>query len=348
MKQLRYIEVCEKIYDEILNSFPSQLEYKEDIYNYFYGFDDKNKVYYNEEYLIIKECKFNYIYKKLFGKGFIESPTDWKQCRLRLNKDIDKAMALPNGTQCYNFITKRLKKFYSDEEIENILNSHEEEYSYEYKQYHYTYPSVEGLVMKFNNCYKYDITKAHASAIISLFPLAKDEIMNLIKIAQKAKQNGDLNTCQRYKNYVNLYVGALCRHGHKGTYYYIVHRVTKKLFDAYAYTGGKMLYANTDSFTVYNPINILEASLEVGEFKLEYTGTIYIYQDVNYWLMEFGNEQVGSCKKYVRNKIKLSEGVVAHYKQNRIYIGKDDKGNKHYRMEIKDICTEKVNVVEHL
>lgn len=349
MKQLKYIEIAEDIYHEILASFPSQIVYKEDIYNYFYGFEDKNKIYYDDnEYIVIKECKFNYIYKKLYGKNFLDNPTDWKQCRLRLNKEIDGAMSLPNGTQCYNFINKRLKKYYSDEEIEDILNSHEEEYNEEFKQFHYTYPSIEGLILKFKNCYKYDITKAHASAIIALFPKAKPDIIKLLKEAQKFKKQGNLNECQRYKNYVNLYVGALCRHGHRGTYYYIVHSVTKKLIDTYKYTGGKLLYANTDSFTICKPNNILEPSKEVGEFKLEYQGDIYIYQDTNYWLMEYGNEQVGSCKKFVRKHIKLSEGIVAHYTQNRIYIGTDSKDRKHFRLEIKNICTEKVNVVEHL
>ena len=347
MRQLKLITISEEIYDKILNSFPSQLQFEDNIYQYFYGSKDKNKIYFNNDYIVIKECKFNYIYKLIFNKNFINNPTEWKQIKLKLDKTINDAVCLPDGNQCYIYINKMLKKYYTEEQIENILNSHEEDEDENLKQFHFTYAAMEGVVHKFTNCFKYDITKAHAFEIISLFPLAKDGLIKILKEAENAKKQGNLGEYQRFKNYVNLYVGALCRHGHRKTYNYIVHKVTRKIFTSYGLSGGILLYANTDSYTVCKPKSIINTSREIGDFKLEYHGDIYIYQDNNYWLMEYGNELVGSCKKYVRDNIKLSEGQVVHYKINREYICTDLNNQKHYREEIKDICIEKVNVVEH-
>ena len=348
MKQLRLILICEELYDKILNTFPSQLQYENNIYEYFHGSEDKNKIYFNEDYIVIKECKLNYVYKLLYGKNLISCPTDWKQIKLHLDKSINGAYTLPDGNQCYNYINKKLKKYYSEEEIESILNSHEEGYDENLKQFHYNYPALEDKIHKFGNCYKYDITKAHASEIIHLFPKASKDILNILHESEKAKKQGNLNDCRRFKNYVNLYVGALCRHNHRLTYNYIVHRVTKKVLDAWKYTGGLLLYANTDSFTVFNSNNILDTSnVQIGDFKLEHHGDIYIYRDSNYWIMQYGNEKVGSCKLYVRDKMDLSKGIVCHYDLTRTYICTDYTGKKHYREEISNICTEKVNVVEH-
>ena len=351
-KQLLLINISEELYDKLLNSFPSQLVYCHNIYETFYGTKDKNKLYFNEEYIVIKLCKFNYIYKLLYGYEYTNCETDWKQVKLRLDRTVKTAEHIPNGHQCYLYITGLLKKFYTEEEIDNILLSHTEPYNEEYKQYHYTYNSILDDVIKFTDCYKYDITKAHASAIINLFPKAKNVIMNLLKKSALAKKNKDYETANRYKAYVNYYVGYLNHKNsdgiakYEGTYNYIVQNVTKKIFKALKYTGGQLLYANTDSFTVSKPNNTLTPSTEIGEFKLEYSGDIYIYQDSNYWLMEFGEEKVGSCKIIARKNISLKDGIVAHYKAKRIYICTDNFGKKHYRTEVEEICTEKVNVVE--
>ena len=348
MKQLTLVNISEELYDTLLNSFPSQLEYCENIYPLFYGTSNKNKLYFNEEYIIIKQCKFNYIYKVLYGKSFFEEdPTNWKQIKLRVDKSIEKAESIVDGTHCYNYIMDILTSYYSKEEIEDILNTHVEEKNKNYEQYHYKYVITDNNIHKFPNCYKYDITKAHAAAIIALFPKSEKDIMHLLEISKKAKNSGDIAKSKKYKNYVNYFVGALCNHGHRLTYNYIVHNVTRKLFDTYNYTKGMLLYANTDSFTVYQPEKILNPSDKVGDFKLEYKGDIYIYKDDNYWLMQYGNEFVGSSKVITRKYCDFSKGQVVHYTNKRTFICEDDKGKKHYRNEVTDICTEKVNVVEH-
>lgn len=346
---LSMINIGEELYDKLLNSFPSQLKYCENIYALFNGTYNKNKLYYDDEYIVIKKCKFNYIYKLLYGKSFYknESATDWKQVKLRLDLNVERAEAVDDGTHCYNYITDILKKYYTEEEIENILNSHVEEEDDAYSQYHFTYAVINNKINKFSNCYKYDITKAHASAIIHLFPKSKNSILKLLKLSKKYKDEGNMELSNKYKNYVNYYVGALCRHGHRLTYNYIVHNVTRKLLATYNFTKGVLLYANTDSFTVYNPDKILEHSDEIGEFKLEYKGDIYIYQDKNYWLMQYGKDFVGSSKIITRKYCDLSKGIVVHYDNKRTFVCKDSKGKNHYRIEVENICTEKVNVVEH-
>lgn len=331
--QIKRYEVDSIFWDKVFECFPIRLKKSDDIYSLFYGYKDKINIYYNEEYMILTETKFNYICKLLYNESIIDFPEDWRQVAVRLNDTIDKPVKTITGTQAYKYITHNiLEKYYTTEEIEDILNSHTAAYDEGLKQYHCPYMGDKNVVYKYNEVWKYDIHKAHASIIMQLFPKAKKDIINLLNKASKAKTKGDLSTATVCKAYINYYVGALVNHGHRETYNYIVQTITKKLFNTSMQTGGIIIYANTDSFCIIEPINILEDTKDYGEFGLEYHGPAYTVRGNNYTLYQFGDTLVGSCRKKLRDQFDLSNGIIVQYNQN--------------KKEIYNVCIEKVNVEE--
>ena len=102
------------------------------------------------------------------------------------------------------------------------------------------------------------------------------------------------------------------------TYWYIVDRTTRKLFEAIHKVDGRIVYANTDGFCVQYPKNILPTSQELGDFKEEYKGVVYYFNNNKqspYVLYQFGNELKGSCMTAMRQYIDLSKGQVVYYKR---------------------------------
>lgn len=347
MIQLRRYEVNTTVWDSIMKSYESELIYTDNIYDKFYGYSDKHKIYFNDEYMIIQEFRFNYICKKFYNEDIIDTPTTWKQIVVRLNDTIQKPMKQITGSYAYNYMMDLLKKDYTEEEIIEIFNSHTAPYDEHLKQFHYDYGTPErNVIYKFNNVYKYDIHKAHASIVMQMFPKSKKRILDILKKAKKAKEQGKLELAQNYKNYPNLFVGMLCRKGYRETYNYIVQTITKKLLETYDLSKGQLIYSNTDSFAVLDPKTILPDSPEFGEFGLEHHGPAYICKGDNYIIYKFGDDVKGSCRKLVRDQFDFENGIIVHYKTNRYCIGEDQYGRKKFRTEISEICTEKVNVVE--
>ena len=337
MKQLVRYEADSLIINKIYELFPSYLIKDEDIYSKFYGYYNKDIIYYNNEYLIITEVRFNYAVKQVYNTTVINNPACWKQVVVRLDDTVNIPNKTITGTYAYNYVMNNiLLKKYTTDEVEYILNSHIAEYDSNLKQFHYDYMVDEqNVIYKFKEVYKYDIHKAHASILISLFPKCKDLIIKILNKSKQEKNKGNIAKSREYKAYINYFIGALCNHGHRLTYNYIVQTITKKLLNTYDNLGGQLIYANTDSLCVINPTNIIPDMPEYGEFGLEYKGPAYIVYGNNYVLYKF-DDYVGSCRKVVRDKFDLPNGIICNYKVNKI-------GN---RMEIKDLCIEKVNVVE--
>lgn len=346
--QLTMLDIGEELYDEILRTYEANLVLTDNIYEKFYGSSDKIAVYYDDcKWIVMTQHRFDWVYYTLYGEYYFDDGVEcWKQIKLRLDRNVDKAIKKISGTVAWNYINgKILSKYYSMNEIDNILSNYELDNGL--KQFHYQKTLIDNDVHRYTNCQKYDITKAHASMLITMFPKAEKDMLGLLKKSAKYKEQGNYEVAQRYKDYINYYVGALCRHKHRKTYNYIVDAITNKLYKAMDITGGELLYANTDSFTVCDAHDILHTSNNVGEFKLEHNGDIYIHRGDNYWLMQYGDEMVGSSKITTRKYCNLKEGIVVKYKVNRILIGEDNKGKKYYREEVNNLCTEKVNVVEH-
>jgi hypothetical protein len=348
--QLRRYNVNTIVWDKILKEYSSELVYTDNIYDKLYGYSDKRKIYLNDEWLIIQEFRFNYICKEIYNKDIIDAPTIWKQIALRLDDTVDEPIKQITGTYAYNYMITLFKKDYTEQEIEDILNSHVAEYDKSLAQYHKDYNTpLKNTIIKFNHVYKYDIHKAHASVLMTMFPKSKNRILTILRKADRAKAAGNEALAKNYKDYPNLTVGMLARKGYKKTYNYIVQTITKKLLSTIEKVeglNGQTIYSNTDSFAVIYPDNILPDSKEFGEFGLEYEGPAYVCKGDNYTIYKFGDDLKGSCKKIVRDQFDFENGIIVHYKQNRYLIGIDKDNKKHYRTEITDICTEKVNVVE--
>lgn len=332
MKQLATYEVRADVFDKILYDLSVHCEYTDDIHKYSYGYKNRNTIYYNEEYLICKECVLDYYC------DCIPESTSWKQVKLRRVINAEQTVNHTiTGNYAWNYIMKLLSKYYTDEEIESILNAHEADYSEEFKQFHYNAPIDTGTLVKYTNCFKYDINGAHCDAVVQLFPKAYNEFMKLYK---ERKQK------PVYKQLFNFFVGELCRKNHRKTYNWIVQRTTRKLYEAMDTTDGMLLYANTDGFIVQQPQKELDTSTNIFEFKQEYSGDVYIYRSNNYILYQCGEDKTGSCKCEVRADIDLRKGIVVDYTINRLELGTDINGIKRYYHKIVEKNVRQVEINE--
>lgn len=348
--ELTRIEVPQTIFDKILNTW----NYKcvDNIYQYFNGYKDYMTNYTNlNEYIILPTFRYNYILKELGYKDSIVDKNGNVQLILRCDITRDEPIMSMSGRKAYNIINKIFKKYYTIDEINDIYNNHSREYDEELSQYHYTlFLFDDSCVFKYSNVVKYDINKAHAYQLIKLFPKCEKELIYLVKQGNKYKKLGDKNKSAYYKNIFNYAVGYLVREGHRGTYNYIVQETTKLLFNAIETCGGSLVYANTDSFAVRCPNKLLQPSNSIGDFKLESYGDIYFYRDNHYYLYEFINgndvEMRGSCLNSVRDKISLSEGIVAKYDVDSSEKYYDNNGNLRCVRKATNVRIENLKIVE--
>lgn len=302
-KVLKTYYVREDIFNKILEREKYNLKLVDKLDKYLTGYTNKETVVYDKESgeLICKE-----IILDIFCNN-ICTPTTWKQVRLIKSNDIEtETDEIPGGTYCWNYMMMLLKKKYSPDEIEAIFQAHREPKEFDDIQFHYDWQNESQNVQKIRNTYKYDINGAHLDALIYLFPKCKED---LIKLYNKRKES------KIYKMLPNYFVGMLVPRGYEQTYWYIVHRTTRILKAAIKKVGGRLVYSNTDSLVISDPVKKLDISKDLGEFKLEFQGDTYIYNGAeNYTIYKFGNELKGSCLCTVRDKFDLENGIVVRYK----------------------------------
>lgn len=250
-----------------------------------------------EDYLIMPEYRFD-----------SAANTSWKQIVLHKQENIGKSdkQADVNGSAAYNWLMKIVSKYYAEEEIEKSFEEFSADFDENFRQFHFDYaPEISGrLIYEITNCVKYDINGAHCKALCEIFPRCESEFAKFYKARKKNP---------KIKKLFNYAVGMLKRKGREGTYHWVVQRTTERLLEAIQYVGGELIYANTDSLVVKGPARFLEASQELGEFKKEFEGNVFFYQDKNYNLYQFGDQLVGRAWQEVRSDIDLSEGQVVHY-----------------------------------
>ena len=305
-KVLRRYDVSEDVFDDILQTMQTRIEVVENIQQYFTGYQPKYKIYYdNKEYLIIREHLLAYFAD--FSDEDYQNVEDWRQVIVRKCEQPKTYQKSIDGSRAFKQIWQMLLNYYTEEEIKEQLFAHIAEKDPNNIQYHFQYPS-KGAVLQHSTCVKYDINGAHHDALIEIFPRAKEELESMFI---RRKEEPIL------KAYVNYFVGMLCRKGYRGTYNWIVQRTTKKLKEAMSIvTGftGTLIYANTDGFIVSDPNNELKHSKKLGEFKLEYSGNVYTYQDDNYWCYQTDTGEIkGSVRYQVRDQLNLKRGEVIHY-----------------------------------
>lgn len=239
--------------------------------------------------------------------------SQWKQikCRPAENTEILIEDSI-DGPTAWRSLLDILRKQYNRNMIETILTSYDTKTGHD-KQYHYNLPKVSQNVLKLPFCVKYDINGAHTDALKEMFPKCAKDFDNIYRKRYKNIY---------YKNLPNYFVGMLKHYGYEDAYWYIVDRTTKILCNAIDKVGGILVYANTDGFCVQYPTDTLATSQELGDFKAEYTGTVYYFNNTKqspYVLYQFGKELKGTCITAVRQDIDLSKGQVVYY--NRVKCG---------------------------
>lgn len=302
-KELKTYELSQELFDEILERDKEWVVKVSDLSPYLHGSRFNASIIYDG----IK--KFVCRQRRLTGTG-----AHWYQCICVLNdklegKTYQKAI---NGGTAFRRMKKKLLNHYTEEEFDAQMSKHQKEYDPTKSQIHFFYAKQQGIIYKYENCVKYDINGAYAAALIEIFPKAKEEILKIYKERKKKPLN---------KALINYFVGMMCNKKYKkkygNTYNYIVQEVSEHMKRTIDYVGGILLYANTDGFVVSNPTNKLQTSKELGDFKLEYEGDVYLYQGENYQVMQTGDKLTGNLFYKVRDKIDLRKGKTVSYKREK-------------------------------
>lgn len=215
--------------------------------------------------------------------------------------------------QAKNIFYNKLQKYYTIEEIHNILKSVPYP-DYKQKAIHYR-TEEKGKVLKFENCIYLDMNKAHSYVMSQLFPKAMPMFEEL---AKKGKID------KKYKNVVNYAVGYLNHKNGNDFYYpnvyeYIVYTIAKTITDkANELTGpdSTIVYVNTDGIVIQNPTQWPEDSQKFGEFKRETKETtFYTYRGDNYWMLQYGDTKKGNLPASIKEHIDLRENKTPKIKK---------------------------------
>lgn len=298
--RLAQYEVSAEIFNQILIKNNNRIIIV-NIEDYQYGYSNKKKVIYNgKDELICREMYVDVKPKEATYRQIIVKKDDSLD-----SNDYHKEMM---GSTAWNRMLKILHKYYTQDELLEIFANNQHE---QCKPMHFNPSKLDDAVYKHTNCYKYDINSAYASAYINLFPKAHDDIMALYLGRHENPDN---------KKILNFFNGMLKRKGFAGTYYWVVNRTNEIMTKALDEVGGTKLYINTDGFIVKNPAKLIKHSTELGQFKLEHSGDVYIYVDKNYFIIQAGQELKGNCMCMVRDKFDLPNGKVVHYNKVRKVI----------------------------
>lgn len=311
--RIKTFEIKADLFDALIADYRWSVKIVDTVEPYMCGYDGPEKVVYDG-----REWAIAPIYIVHHYAASVAPDHHWKQCRIRRVENMEReALKTTNGGYAWNYMIKLLAKFYvgGEEDVYEQLRKHEAEYDPGLKQYHYAYPVPTYKIKRLENCYYYDINGAHCDALTEIFPEAD---LSLKLLYAKRKKDPVV------KAYINYFVGMLCKKGFRKTYNWIVQRTTRKLYAIMDECGGVPVYANTDGLIVRMPENILAPSKKLGDVKMEYAGDVYVYQDKNYWIIQYGDTIKGSAMSCVRDKIDLREGRVVQYDKVRKVIAHDE------------------------
>lgn len=209
-------------------------------------------------------------------------------------------------------------------------------------------------VEKWNNCVYADIHKAHASELLKMFagtPMA-DAVAKKLEEYKFYKQQGNTEKCQEIKDILNYSVGFFhkCKKNENGVkmrdvadtflfedvsafplYNRIVNNIYTKETDMMDKLCGsdlsKCIYAQTDGLIVHKPICEIIDNPEVGEFGVEFRGTVYTYHCesipgycTGYTIYQYtdneGRHVKGDLPNILKKEIDLEKGRIVIYKKN--------------------------------
>lgn len=280
-----------------------------------------------------------------------------KQIRIIVLKDQEEDMILSEklykafyGTKgeyttvypgiAHKVVSNKLLQYYTETEIDEIFKKFEKDDSSIIKRNVDAFLPLNSKneieVVKFENCYEYDMNAAYFSALVEIFPKLKDDLINWY---EHRHDNNDY-----YKRVINYYIGTLTitdsklsdasdkriSWTHPKTRHWIVDHITNKMMEFMEKIGGTVLYANTDGFIVQNPKIIPDNSDNLGEFSLEAKGDLYIAkcyknkEHCQYTVFQLYNElnkeviTKGTIRESARKYLDLKKNKYVTYSLNKI------------------------------
>ena len=241
----------------------------------------------------------------------------------------------------HKVVSNKLLQYYTETEIDEIFKKFEKDDSEIIKQNVDDFLPLNSKneieVVKFENCYEYDMNAAYFSALIEIFPKLKNDLINWYE----HRHDND----NYYKKVINYYIGTLTITDSKlsdasdkriswtrpKTRHWIVDHITNKMMEFMDKIGGTVLYANTDGFIVQNPKIIPDNSDNLGEFGLEAKGDLYIAkcyknkEHCQYTVLqlynELNNKEVitkGTIRESARKYLDLKKNKYVTYSLNKI------------------------------
>lgn len=315
-KELTSFTLSEEAFEAVLNKYARYVIVIDDLRPYLCGCTDKVSIYYDGS------KKFVCNQRSLCFLGH-KAPNDWQQCICVLKSgQAESHKKSITGAMAWNKIMERLRKYYSDAEIEECFAAHEAEYDKDKCQWVVNpdhiidlYPGVDA-VLEFRECLKYDMNGAYATRLCQIFPKAKEVFVDLYR---KRKSN-PVN-----KDYINYFVGMMNNREHRLTFNWVVQSMREEIQRVAEALDGVIIYAKTDGFIISRPKNNIVPSYDLGGYKLEYTGPVQIYLGENYEILQTGNVITGSMLRSVRDKVDLRIGQVVRYKRVKVPAIKGDK-----------------------
>lgn len=353
-KPLKHFTISRELFNKVLEFWKERIIIKtkdQIIDEYYYGNPDRYHIFYNGTDMMGLPAR----YVDAVNNQPPGTHQFWYQIIVNVKEDqketedmIDSKKEI-SGQLGFRMMLKRLKKYYSLEEIVTELNK----YKYDRCCKTVTYETVtqRNEIVKWSNCYYWDINSAYASALCVIFPKAKDMIYRMY-LERKTKH-------PEYKQVFNYFVGYLCKdntedhhnelaalnnnNSFRETFNWITKYTDDILHSSLDKCGGYLIYANTDGFIVSNPNKTIDASKQLGKFKEEYHGDVYTCRTQGYWCSQYGEEIKGNVRISLRNLIDLSKGKTVTY--DREYVTFSD-GTKTGAWTPVNIEQKTFNIIE--
>lgn len=313
-KLLKKYKISEIIFNQIIYNRPISCKHVDNISDYFYGYKGtdlegrKLNIVYGEigctKYMVL-------LARTLYAYIPDWDSNDWVQIILISDKETKSVEIDYDPYTCFKKLNNIINKYYTLEEKDQCYKEHMLSIEEHKKQIHIFYNTkINNMIYKLNDCVKYDINGAHCDALCEIFPRCKNAFNRLY---EQRKLPGHEWIKAMFNYSVGYLNSAKMKEKYGNVYYWIVNRTSEILEKAIKDVGGEVIYANTDGVCIQHPKHKLKTSKKLGQFKLEYQGTVYFVRTDNYMLYQFGKDKKGSCRIDVRPDIDLSKGIIVQY-----------------------------------
>lgn len=318
------ITLSEEMWDRVLDN-SLRHEEVDSLADYMCGYRNRNVIYYttgtDSDMLIAEAYYLFYVIGVPYDFNY-----GWKQylCIKSHEQTEPVIFDAVSPISAVKAVSRELKSKYTDEEIEAIYTSHEATKAQAEILHHnilYGAGLSKNIIYKFKDCWYYDLNGAYASELIGMFDRCSEQFRYWF---EHRHDNHD-----KFKNYFNYFVGCLTqnekkykdgkptRNIHPKSRYYIIKKITDMMYYGLKKLGFKRpddaIYVNTDGLIVQHPKYEIGHSSEMGKFKLEYHGDIYMFRGENGWCMQYGDCIKGMIPTQLRDKVDLRKGKMVSY-----------------------------------